>query len=655
MNLFERKGRFCQRILFPGFFVVAFLLIQSFRNAGVSAAGGKDEFTLLFTHDLHSHLLPTPVEGDALNREEGGFPGLFSLIKEEKKKGGTALLLADAGDFSMGTFFHVLFPFEGMELWLLGQMGYDATTLGNHEFDFTGRGLCQALASAQKSGDPLPAILQGNLLPLPGEAESTGVKACLESLGVSPYRIIRKGGLKIGVFGLMGDFASQVIPSPDVLFSNPVRAARQIVRKLREVDSVDLVICLSHTGTGYPKGDDWLARKVRGIDIVVSGHSHSLFKKPLSVGESLIVSAGKYGRYLGVLKIFREEGDSRWKLHEYRLEPVTEETPQDSMLLGLVETYKEQISRDYFSGYGLQTDSILAESPGTFLPLPEMEARHEDNGLGRLIADAFRDAVRKAEGEASVPADFALLPVGTLRASFPLGPVTVGDVFQALSLGIGPEGTAGYPLVSAWLTGKEILNLVEVDASITPFLPDVQLYFSGLYFSWIPGRLPFNKVTEVKQRVDSGSFLPIEKEKLYRVVCSVYAVRMLSLVRKASYGLLSLVPKYADGTPVPEPYQDIVLKTREGKELKEWFALADFLASFPVKGGYPQIPAEYYRIDPMKEKEPLTGAADWLQGLRAFTVWVLSGLVLLSILAGYGFFRLALSLGRRVHKKTSRK
>ena len=146
---------------------VAFLMIcAAFIIVPAAKTDGK-EVTILFTHDLHSHFLPAANEtGEG---EYGGFARLMTAIKEQKAKAPGAILV-DGGDFSMGSLFQTAYPTSALELRLMGKMGYDVTTFGNHEFDYLQSGLKSMLNAAVASGDPLPEIVCSNYLP-PREGE----------------------------------------------------------------------------------------------------------------------------------------------------------------------------------------------------------------------------------------------------------------------------------------------------------------------------------------------------------------------------------------------------------------------------------------------------------------------------------------------------
>lgn len=559
--------------------------------------GGKSSITILFTHDLHDHYYPFQVEEEGEIKTLGGYARLYSVIKSEREKD-PELLLVDAGDYSMGTLFQTIFSTDSPALRIMGKMGYDATTFGNHEFDFRAEGLAESLMAAKKSKDPLPQIVASNIFFPEGEDGSLStdlekLKEAMMEYGVKDYTVIERKGIKIGVFGLMGKEADSNAPMAGVEFTDQIQAAKDMVSILKDEEKVDLIICLSHSGTKVDKSkseDEILAKEVADIDIIISGHTHTTLDEPIIVGNTIIASAGQYGEKLGVLRVSKGQ-ENRWQLEDYRLEPITHSIPMDEAISEEIEYYKSLVQEKYLSRFNLAFDEVLAYTPFNFTPLGQLGREHGEDTLGNLISDSYIYAVKKAEGDNYEPIAASVVPKGTIRGSFVKGYITVDDVFTVSSLGIGADKVSGYPLISVYLTGKELKTVAEVDASIAPIMSVAQLYLSGLNFTFNPNRLIFNKVTDVYLEGEDGSREEIEDDKLYRVVAGLYSAQMLSIVGDKSFGLLSIVPKTKDGVPIEDFEEHIIYDN--GHEIKEWLAIAEYLKSFDKEDGIPQMP-EYY-------------------------------------------------------------
>ena len=161
------------------------LMLLVVMAAAGTAQAEEQEITILFTHDLHSHLLPAMNEDGT---EYGGYARLMTKIREQKAIDPDAILV-DGGDFAMGSLFQTAYPTSAIELRMMGAMGYDATTFGNHEYDYLPQGLAAMLNAAVASGDPLPAIVNANYLPPEQGEEGYGenaemVRAAFENYGV---------------------------------------------------------------------------------------------------------------------------------------------------------------------------------------------------------------------------------------------------------------------------------------------------------------------------------------------------------------------------------------------------------------------------------------------------------------------------------------
>ena len=561
-------------------FLTALVLLCTAALPALAAPAGEETgLTILFTHDMHDHVLPSPAEGGG---EYGGFTRIAALLKQEREKAAYPVVTLDGGDFSMGTLFQTIYATQAPELRLLGAMGFDVTTLGNHEFDYRAAGLAQMLESAAESGDKLPALVQANYKPPESDTVSW---AAWQTYGISDYVIVERDGLRVAVFGLLGENADEYAPMSGMEFEPIADAAKRTVAYLEEHESPDFVVCLSHSGTENGKGEDYeLAKAVDGIDVIISGHTHTTLNEPIQVNDTLIVSCGEYTQNLGVLTVTKADGAV--SLEDYRLIPVDETVAEDPAIAALAKQFQTRVEEEYLSDYGYTFDQVLAASDFDFTSVSQFAQNQEEDGLGNLIADSYVYAVRQAEGKDYVPVDFAVVAAGVIRGSFPKGEVTVADAFNVSSLGSGADGTPGYPLVSVYLTGAELQDVFEVDASVTPLMSVAQLYGAGMTWTYNTHRMIFNKVTTCGQSLEDGTVVPLEKDKLYRVVTGLYSAQMLGAVNAKSFGLLTITPKDADGNEITD-FEAHIIHNSNGSEVKEWYALASYLESLGT------IPAEY--------------------------------------------------------------
>lgn len=610
------------------------------------AEAGTKEITVLFTHDLHSHLLPAEAEDGG---EYGGYARLMTVIREQKQAHPDALLL-DAGDFSMGSLFQTAYPSAAIELRIMGAMGYDVTTFGNHEFDYLPQGFAAMLNAARESGDPLPAIVDANYLPPRTGEEGYGDDAAvvwdaLEHYGVQDYVILERGGVYFAVLGLMGFDSDDCAPNSGMILSDPVQAAQKTVDAaraecLKSYGAEPVVIALSHSGTSGGQGEDYeLAQKVKGIHLIVSGHSHTVLEEPIRVGDTYLVSAGEYGKYLGVAQMDYAP-DGTVFMTDFSLVPIDETVPDDPETAARVELFKDDVEQKYLSRYGMTFDQVLTTNPYVFDDTDAVYGYAHESTLGNVFSDAYRWAVERATG---LEVDVALTASGVIRETIPLGDVTVSDIFNAASLGVGTEGE----LVGIYLTGADLKNVLEVDASVYPLMHAAQLFMSGVEYSFNTNRMIFNKVDYARLRMDDGTLAEIDEDRLYFVTCGMYMGQMLGSVKESSFGLLSITPRDGEGNPIEtRDLVNYVVRDADGNPVKEWYAIASYLEQM---GG--TVNARYAATDGRKVVYSSSNPAKLLRGANKFTYVLLAVLLVLVFL----IVLIVRAVARRIKRKQNQK
>ena len=661
---------------FSAFFLALLLAVLCVLPVGAVAEGCTQETnvtTILFTHDLHSHFLP---QSTAEGGESGGYARLKTVIDGERAMNPDALLV-DGGDFSIGSLIQTLYTTQAAELRTMGAMGYDAVTIGNHEFDHKGTGFAEMLNSAKAAQQAavelllvdarpledmdayrerfgpvtpvLPTLLEANYAPADDNPDRAFIRSAMENYGVTDCMTLERGGVTYGLFGLMGVDSDECAPTSGFTRTDAAKAAKRCVETLKG-EGAEIIVCLSHSGTGdslASSEDEELAKAVDGIDVIVSGHTHSTLAEPLVVNDTYIVSSGPYCQNLGSLTFSWDDGGEK-RLLDYRLIPIDETVAENPEIAGLVEQWKDMVGETYLARYGLTYDEVLTHTDCD-LTTP-VSAVQENNGLGTLVSDAFLWADRTLNAAyADSPHTVSVTADGVLRANLPAGDLTVAMAFDVLSMGVGEDGTSGFPLVAVYLTGKELKAAMEVDASVTPIMPAAQLYMSGAKYAFNTKRMFFNRVydaalTDVTfDESGTGNAYEIDDNALYRVVTGMYSAQMLGTVKSKSMGLLSLEPKQANGTPVTD-FADCILYDANGNELKEWYALAAYLEQFGEDG----LPDRY--ADPAngcKQVSDSFAPGQLLAGWNGIT-WVVLGIVLLILAL---ILLLIRSLRRRIRRK----
>ena len=625
--------------------------------------GEEKLLTILHTNDLHSHLLGfspnidyTPLQtGNDLT--VGGWARIATVINSEKSKRTNPTLILDAGDFLMGSLFHMAAREEGLELRLMKEMGYDVVTLGNHEFDLMPHGLARILTSAYQKGG-MPEIVFSNAIFNPGSSEDDTLEEVFKKGLVKPYIVKQIQGFRIGFYGILGKDAAEVSPfARPVKFRDPIDISREMVKILREKEKVDMVICLSHGGIKEKKSlseDDRLAKEVPGIDMIVSGHTHKNLKIPLEVNQTIIVHAGAFGEYVGVLDLSYENG--KVKLKGYRLVEINDSIPGDEKIQKKVDSYIGIINKKILKELDLSFYGVLAKTDF------DMTLLEDESNLGNLIADSIRWAINRADYDTNDPVTKVVVAIesnGVIRDDLlrgKTGNIAVCDLFRTIPLGFSRgDDTMGYPLITCYLYAHEIKKILEVLTSLYPKKGDkFFLQVSGLKFKYNPHRVIFDRVTDIWMGSEEEGYKPLDYSKsnksLYRVAANIYNATFLNFVGRFTYRILDIVPKDRKGNPIAPKAQidnpfDLLLSLRVDtdkekpgiQELKEWVAVMDYVRNFPDKNGdgLPDIPEKYRGKLSRIIREPSWNPISLLSR-GTYVTWIaLGGIISLIFIVGF--------------------
>jgi len=565
--------------------------------------------TILHTNDFHSHLqgfapesayTPDTIDGD---HTVGGFSRIAEVISETKSTNQGSTLVLDAGDCLMGTLFQALEPSTGFQLNLMKKAGYDVVALGNHDFDFGPEKFAETVRNAVKEGG-IPVLLAGNAVTDPENQADNDFEAVISDGLIKRYVIMEREGLKIGIFSLMGKDADESAPyAPPVTFEKIIPAAKRLMKELKK-EKCDVIICLSHCGIIRDKMGAWtgedvsLAKKVKGIDLIVSGHTHTLLTEPLIVNGVPIVQAGDNGRYVGRTEL--AVSNNSVKLEKYEVININDKVKADGSVQMAIAAQQGKINDIILKPLGYTYDMPVATAP--FMLVIGEEGDMAGNNLGALVADAIYDYTNTL----GPGTDIAVVAEGVIRDTIQPGIQSVADIFRVMSLGSGSDQVPGYALSKLWITGKEIKNLTEILIFLSKSTPSNFPYFSHLRVEYDPAGRLFNKVRKIELTDPEGKVTEVNTSKkdtkLYSVVANSYLVDNLPLIKKKTFGLISVVPKDKDGIPVTDfakavvDYNTSMAGLQEGKE---WIGLLKYLQQFtPVdEGGLPVIP-QYYQNPP---------------------------------------------------------
>jgi len=252
-----------------------------------------------------SEYSPLTVNDD---KTVGGFARIASIIKAEKESNKGITLVLDAGDFMMGTLFPSLEKKYGFQLRLMKEMGYDIAGIGNHEFEFGPEWLSSVISTSAKNGE-IPSLLIGNAKFDKKNSRDDALEKEVSEKLINRRLIITRNGIKIGIFSILGKDAVRVAPNAvPVTFEKQSSFAKKMVKELH-AEKCDIIICISHSGVTKEKNGEWggedveLARAVKGIDLIIGGHTHTKLDQPIIVNGIPIVQAGEFGQFVGCMKL----------------------------------------------------------------------------------------------------------------------------------------------------------------------------------------------------------------------------------------------------------------------------------------------------------------------------------------------------------------
>jgi 5'-nucleotidase / UDP-sugar diphosphatase len=422
--------------------------------------------TILHTNDMHAGFLPHDafwIKGKP-KPLIGGFNELsFAIDSIRRVK--PATLVLDAGDVMTGNPI-TEYPYAGVSggvlFAMMNQIGYDAWTPGNHDFDYTPENLRKLTSIAN-----FPTV-------------SANVLDTLNNFPVNnkEYIVIEKNGMKIGIIGAMSSEFYELVSKNSTVgikILPPIETVKRLAEQLKS--QTDLLIALTHEGVDY---DSILAENVPQLNVIVGGHSHTKLIKPKIVNDVIIVQTGFHCENLGILDMTVE--NHRIVSYNGSLLPLWYNSARKSTPLSIfIDSMKNEIDRDYAV--------VLAELKNDWIN------NHSENAMGNFIADAHREAAG---------ADVGFMNTAGIRKNMSAGPITKRDLFEILPF--------RNILMKFKLTGKHIKSIVEyyIDGH-----PNIQT--SGITCEW---RHKLNGSIEFKTFLVNGK--PLDENKVYIGAASDY-------------------------------------------------------------------------------------------------------------------------------------
>ena len=460
----------------------------------VAAGASAETLTILHTNDFHSRIEPINkydsgcgAEDNAAGKCFGGSARLITAVRAAREAAPNSLLV-DGGDQFQGTLFYTRYK-GAATAELMNAIGYEAMTVGNHEFD--------------DGPEVLRAFMDRIDFPiLMSNADVSGEPQLADVL--MPSTLIEKGGEKYGLIGLTPqDTPDLSSPGPNITFTDPVGAVREQIARMSG-EGVDRIIVLSHSGY---RVDQRVAAMVDGIDVIVGGHSNTFLSNASdraegpyptwvdtpSGGRTAIVQAYAYGKFLGKLDVtFDDDGVVTEAIGEPVL--IDGQVDEDSSLKARIAELAKPLEE--------VRNRVVAEAAAP-IGADRAVCRSQECEMGNLVADAMLHRV-KAQG-----IDIAIQNGGGLRAAIDAGPVTMGEVLTVLPF--------QNVLSTFSLTGADVKAALENGVSQVEEGAGRFAQVAGLKYSFNPGAKAGRRITSIEV-MQNGDWAPLNDSAVYGVV-----------------------------------------------------------------------------------------------------------------------------------------
>jgi 5'-nucleotidase/UDP-sugar diphosphatase len=493
-------------------FIISALIIL-FAGCSVTKNDKIHHLTILHTNDHHGAILPIDSKGGLAQRAT-----YINSIKATTKN----ILILDAGDINIGGVISNMFD-AVPDIKAYNAMGYDAVTLGNHEFDGGHQKLLNQIKESKFKW--LSAnILDQNLTPI-----------------VNPYIIKDYDGFRVGILGLTTTYTkNSSLADPSLVFEDEIQSAKKYVKILKDTHKVDIIIALTHLGTikesaTYLTAID-LAKAVDQIDLIIDGHSHTKFQNPLYVGKTAIVSAYERGKFVGKAKIAISNNkrlDLKWSDHA-----ITQDLAPDPVV--------SQILAPYIQKANASLKDIIFQTSDEF-ELRAKETRYQETAIGNFICDSIVSYLK----ERNISVDFAMINGGSIRSGLPKGDITKEDILLTL-----PHQDS---INVIKISGKTLIKLFERVASLKQGNGEFMQVSSSLNYT-----VAYDKSQKGKLVSLSINSSPVDPNRLYYLATNSYIA-----TNQIFIDILGQLERYDTAMPLSQSIMNyaLTLKTKVAPKL----------------------------------------------------------------------------------------
>lgn len=654
---------------------------------------GTRMLTVIGTSDLHSHLMgvgpardysPLELNEDGTKSGLARHAAIIGAIRAEKTAAGIPTILVDSGDSLMGDMVDLLSGNAPPVFHFFQLMQYDTAMLGNHDWDWTPAGTAVIInAAVENVGFDRP-LLCSNLVTSDTDPRDDYIEGLVDAGIISRYVLKTiDDDFTVGIFGMMGLEADTNVPQAlpvtfwheDPETEDGYAQYQALVDEIRDAGA-DMIIHAGHAGinaNGIGEDRD-VAANVSGIDLIMSGHRHQLLltaTKYLKVGDTYIIANGKYGENMSQVDLEFDLDAGAIVDATGFIYNVDDLVMGDPQIAGVMDTYIQMLDTMFLIP-SLGITYSATPIAHTNFDLPAIDFYQDPLPLGAevetpaslIVADAQYNAVNQIVSsyapylgadptfDAS-PFAAAFIENGAVRDPLVVGQtglIAAADAFKTFPLGIGPDGVPGYPMMSFYLTPREVKAILDLNVEVRNGNAPLEYYMNpaGVRYIFDNTRAQFDKVVAVflcrdafttKQCYMNGTLIDVADtttDNMLRISVDYYVTLLLPQARTVLTEIV-IDPKLKDGTLVDmndgaavaalafdaQPLDDTYARDPEIQELKAWVSLILFIAGLhddwshiglnggEATDGIPSVPARIYD----KSTAPTGGDPNWQLGL----------------------------------------
>ncbi len=470
----------------------------------------------------------------------GGYSRLKTVI-DEKRDDNTLLL--DTGNFSMGTIYSVINTKKAPDLALMNTLGYDAILLGDQEVSRGDEELSTMLSILEAN----PPLLKGNM-----NYSDDGTH------NVNEYYIYEKGGRKVAIFGIVS--TANLDDSTKAYFSSEEETTQRYLTKIKN-ERADFIICLY---CGNASGATNIANNNHDIDLIICADMEN--ETEISASGVKIIGCSNKGKELGIVEI-----DTNGKVNASTV-LIDESIEANEEITNQIKTYQKDVQQTVLTRYGLSFQNVFAQNKYN-LSKPNMEK--ENFALADLITDAYRNAYVYRDDD-KVKTTISITDGDSIKNGLYSGGVSINEIFSLVSSEKGEDDLPGLSLIRVYLSGSDLRNICELDASKLKDIEDKRLFFGGMKYDYNNNRPLWNKVEEVYVSATKDYFIPISDDVIYPVVMNTKIYEKLGKELAGCEEHYKWSPKGIKKEENPE-LRTILLRNNDGTLIKEWSSIAAYI------------------------------------------------------------------------------